>query len=307
MIWLRRELKLAPLIASFAVFTLLIFPIALCQARNALGLPALSLWGITLPALTETRQSATSVLGGGALAAIRDNLKTLVSILITQRDGLPYNSGPWGGGIFYVFGLPLAVIGLAVHTSDAKEHRGETPMLAALLISLVCALCIDGNINRLNMLWLPLVYFAALGLYELAELLGRWRVVPAACVLLAFSLFFYGYTQEFGAKGYTGNFPGLGDAIEYVEEQGPGSAYLSTYVNQPYIFVLFYTQTPPEDFIATVDYINPDGDFRWVRSFGHWRFGSAEEAEGDYLILHDSEAGNRPILASFGEYVVCAG
>jgi 4-amino-4-deoxy-L-arabinose transferase-like glycosyltransferase len=305
--WLRGRLRLAPFLVSLGIFTLLIFPIALCQLRNALGLPALTLWGLTLPELTETRQSATSLLGGGGLSAVWENCKTLVRILVTQSDGLPYNSGPWGGGIFYVFGLPLALLGLAVHFFGGDRPAGETPMLAALLLSLGCALCIDGNINRLNMLWLPLVYFAALGLHTLSQLPGRWSAVPAGCVLLAFALFFAGYVRDFGGEGYTGNFPGLGDAITYVEAREPESAYCTTYVNQPYIFVLYYTETPPENFLSTVDYINPDGDFRWVRSFGHWRFGSADEAEGDYLILHGSEAGNRPILATFGEYVVCAG
>ena len=307
LVWLRRELRPAPFFVSLGAFALIVLPIALCQIRNVLGLPAMTLFGLTLPSLTETRQSATSVLGGGGLAVLRENLRAFLAMLITQSDGLPYNCGPRGGGIFYIFGLPLAVIGLGTYFASPKSERRDAPMLAALCTGCACAPLIDVNINRLNMLWLPLIYFAGLGLYQLAALLKKWIAVPALCVLAAFAVFFSAYAGDFGGDGYTGNFPGLGDAIEYVEARSPESAFISYYVNQPYIFVLFYTETPPQEFIDTAEYLNPGGDFRWVRSFGVWRFGLAEEAGGEYLILHGSEVGERHVLARFGEYVVCAG
>lgn len=305
-VWLRKRLRPAPFLVSLGVFVLLVFPIALCQLRNALGLPAATLLGFTLPALTETRQAATTVLGGGGFPAAWSNFRAFLRLLVTQSDGLPYNAIP-AGGIFYVFGLPLAVWGLVKCVLSLRSTPEEAPVLAALLCCLPAAFLTEGNINRLNMFWLPLAYFASLGLWELARLLRRWSAVPFAAAALCFALFFTAYIREFGGEGYSGNFPGLGSAIEYVAERDPDSAYISYYVNQPYIFALFYTRTPPQEFLDTVDYINPDGAFRWVRSFGYWRFGPAAEAEGQYLILHVSEAEGRTVLARFGQYVVCAG
>lgn len=302
LVWLRRELLARSFFPALALFILIALPIALCQLRNALGLPAMSFLGFTLPELTQTRQSATSILGGeGGLAALRENLLTLWRILTSGSDGLIFNSLP-GFGIVGALGGLLALLGLGV--AIYEHRRGEALMLAALGVGVLAAALINGNINRLNFLWLPLAYFSALGLYFILCKLRRLAWLPLLIVIIARCLFLSAYWNTLGCEGNPNYFPGLGEAIQYVERQEPESAFVSYYVNQPYIFVLFYTQTPPGEFADTVSYINPDGAFRWVRSFGCWRFGSAERAEGEYLILHRSEAAGRRILESFGEYVV---
>ena len=303
---LRRTLRAAPFFCALGIFLALALPIALCQLRNALGLEGASLLGFTLPELTETRQSATSVFGTG-LAGLRDNLADLLRLLALQTDGLPWNSlGRFG--LFYVFGVPLAVWGAARSLRAKERAAGESVMLAWLFISLACACLISVNVNRVNFLWLPLAYFAALGLDALAGVMGRARPAPAAALLICFAAFFTRYSSELGGEGNVNFFPGLCEAIEYVDAQSPESAYItSDWVNSPYIFALLCTETPPADFTATVEYTNADAAFRNVEGFGYWRFGPAEEAAGEYIILSVYELEGREVLASFGNYVVCAG
>jgi hypothetical protein len=304
-LWLRKSLRPVSFLVSFGVFVLIALPISLCQLRNALGLPETTFLGLTLPALTETRQTATSVFGGGGIKAALGNFGSFLGILIKQSDGLPYNAA--SGGLYYFFGLPLAAVGIVKSVLSLKDAPEETPVLAALLCAFLCAFLIDVNVNRINMVWLPLIYFISLGLYVVLCKLKKWLMLPVAGILLCFALFISGYCSDFGGSGSPYYFPGLGEAIDYVEAQEPESVFISYYVNQPYIFALFYSETAPDEFINTVDYVNPDGAFRWVRSFGSYRFGDAEDAQGEYLILHRSEAEGRTVLASFGEYVVCPG
>ena len=140
------------------------------------------------------------------------------------------------------------------------------------------------------------------------SLLGRAKPALPAALLLCFALFMRSYDGSLGGTGNINFFPGLGDAIEYVDALEPESAYISSnYVSAPYIFALFYTQTPPQEFIDTVDYTDPDSAFRNVDGFGCWRFGPTENAEGEYLILHVSECYGRNVLAVFGQYAVCEG
>ena len=68
-IWLRRDLHPASFFTALGVFILLALPITVCQIINALDLEEVHLLGVTLPKLTESRQAATSVLGGGGFAA----------------------------------------------------------------------------------------------------------------------------------------------------------------------------------------------------------------------------------------------
>lgn len=303
-ILLRRRLRPKSFITSLAVFFVIAFPISLCQLVNLLGLGGFTVLGVTIPGLTRARQTMTSVFGGGGLAAMGENLKTLWSILSAGSDGFSYNAiRPWG--LIYVFGLPLAAAGLYFSLCARRSRPEERLMRWALYCALAASVLISGNINRLNMLWLPTVYFMAVGLHCVLRAVGVFAVPAVTAAAVCFALFLGSYSVEMRSSGYY--FPGLGEAIEFAEQQQPESVYITTQVNAPYIFALFYTQTDPNEFIETVDYINPDGAFRAVRSFGHFRFGSAEEAEGEYCILHFSEVSDLDVIAAFGAYCVCRG
>ena len=301
---LRRSLKPGAFAAAFALFALIAFPIGLCQLRNALGLGGLELFGFTLPELSATRQSAVSVLGGGdVIGAVWDNFKALIRLLLTQTDGLIWNSVGFGG-IFTVLGLPLAAAGLARSARDGARSAMEGIMLAWLLLSLACSLLISVNINRVNMLWLPLIYFAALGADWLGGALGRAWGALAAALLACFAGFMFMYASALGGGGNVNFFPGLGEAIEYADAKSEGDVYVTDWVNAPYIFALFYTRTPPEEFAASVEYSDPGSAFRDVEGFALWRFGPAGQAEGDYFILHLSECAGMEAEAVFGQFAV---
>ena len=305
-IWLRKELRPVSFAVSFGVFVLIALPIATCQLINLIGEEQTVFLGMTLPRLTESRQMATSVFGGGGWQAMKENFSAVVSILTNQTDGLVYNSLGMGG-MFYIFGLPLAVLGVIVSLGTRKDAPGENAVRLALLACFAVSFLVQANINRMNMLWIFVIYFAALGLYMILCKLKKAAFLPVAAVLVCTALFWNNYNQTLGEQGSELYYPGLGQAIEYAQEQGAESVYITDYVNQPYIFALFYSETDPNEFIKTVDYINPDGAFRFVRSFGKYRFGSAEQAEGEYLILHRSETEGRVVLAEFGKYAVCLG
>ncbi len=304
-LWLRQDLRWAPFAVSLALFALLALPIALCQLRNAAGLPETQLLGLTLPRLTEGRQAATSVFGGGGLVRnALENLRGFLEILRRGGDGLPWNAMPfWRGGIFYFFGLPTAVLGVFRSVLNRKRRDDEAPMRFALLSALLCALLIRCNVNRINMVWLPLIYFSALGCEWIAARLRRWSLIPLAGVLACFLLFLSSYTAALGGDGNVNYFPNLGSAIRAAEATGAETVYITDKVNQPYIFALFYTQAPPEEFVSSVVYRNPQGAFRRVDRFRGFEFRDPERA--DALILYGYETEGREVLARFGSFAVC--
>ena len=305
-ILLRKRLKPVPFLVSLALFLLLALPIGLCQLINVLRLDELHILGMTLPRLTESRQAATSIFGGGGAAAALNNFRSFLRMLWQGGDGLPYNATPfWRGGIFYFFGLPTAVIGFVGSVFLRKDRREEAPMRIALVCALVCAFLISGNINRLNMIWLPLIYFSAFGCHLLLKKLGNWSVVPLVGVLACFLVFLSAYTETFGGDGNVNYFPGLGDAVETAEALGADTIYITDWVNQPYIFALFYTETAPSEFADSVEYADPDAAFRQVRRFDGFEFRDTEKA--DVLILMPYEAEGKRILARTGRFVVCEG
>ena len=305
-VWLGRRKKLRPLPFSVSalLFLLLGAPVALCQLRNALGLEELRLLWFTLPRLTEGRQNAVTVLGGGS---VRENLAELGRILLRQNDGLPWNSLPLAkGGLFYFFGLPAAALGFGWSVFRRREHPEEFLMRAALVCALLCAGLIRGNINRLNMLWLPMVYFAALGVELIAEALEDFSLLAFAGMAVCFAVFLFSYIAAFGGEGNVNYFPGLGDAVRYAAARSAETGetvYITDYVNAPYIFALFYSEADPARFAETAVYPYPDAAFRPVARFAGWEFARPEDCP--LQIQTRWQTDGLRVLAEYGYFAVC--
>ncbi|MDR3149266.1 MAG: hypothetical protein LBT88_04535 [Oscillospiraceae bacterium] len=227
-------------IIAAAVFAVIAFPIALCHIRNALGLPEMRLFGLfTLPELTSPRQAATMnfhILRNGA---------NLIKLLILQNDGLLWNRVKPFGMIYGVPGLALAAAGIIF---SVRDKAFPIPIIA-LISGAVTMLFVNININRANVLLIPLVWFQAYALYWF------WlRLKPlAAAIMLAavvgFASFWITYTGRYGSE--------LAEFLRNAD-------------NMPYIYCLYNERVSPRDFADTVEYFNPGEAFQWVKSF-EWR------------------------------------
>ena len=294
----RRYVPLRCWLGSLLLFALIAFPLALCQLRNALGLPEMKLLWMTLPALTETRQAATASLSPKHLAA-------LGKLLWRQSDGLPWNSaGPFG--LFYGLpGLLAALAGLASLTVKAFRRElkeAEACALFSLAAGLMAALLIDVNVNRVNFLFLPILWCQAKGLWLLR---GRLRILLPPCLAaLVIAAAFMGRWYVTKGAGLLGPafHKGLTEAVEYAETLEPESLWVTGDVNMPYVYVLFASKTPAEEFLADVRYRNPNGAFRQVLSFGKYSFYG--EPRPGICILPRHQAASEETLAVFGGYAV---
>ena len=176
---------------------------------------------------------------------------------------------------------------------------------------LASAFFIVPNLNRMNMAMLPLLLLAGRGFAFLWELLPRrWMKtsLAAACLaltLLGTGLFARTYLTETKTTLSGWFFEGLGEAVVYADGLDAPEKRVTDSVNMPYIYVLFYTKTPPEEFLRTVRYRNPDGAFRQVEEMGGWTFSSQAPPPGSLWICYPWQAGDAEVLARFGNFWVC--
>lgn len=307
----KRAIPLRPALLSLGVFIVIALPIALCNLRNLLELPSASFLWMTLPRLTVSRAAATTVLGGDALlSGMLSSFSGFLRLMLSQTDGLPFNSVP-GFGTLYLFGLPLAVWGAALAArrvfGRGRPFSPEFYPLAALFASVLCSFFIQVNINRINMIYIPLIYFSGVGVLDLTRRLGRLAPLPAAAYLLSFALFCGTYGTQFRQTASPDFFEGFGPAIRYAETLNADREYITDQVQMPYIFVLFYNRIPPGEFLRTIQYLNPGADFQWAASFGKYVFGFFPEEAGAVYVVHVSELDRLPagcILTRFGNYAV---
>lgn len=308
--------KLRRLLPAAAVFGAIALPAAATQLINIFDLKQLTVLGITLPSLTQARQSATTILGcdmpvKGALA----NLYNFFKLLITQSDGLISNSMP-GWGIYYFFGLPLIILGITafIRTYKSKslfpdrQPKPEWLIAAAALACLPSAALCSVNINRINMVFIPLIYFMALGLWQLGLFLKGFAPAVLAALALCFTLFLGAYWTRYQQDSSSLFYDGFGQAVEFAASRGAETEYYDVDVNMPYIYVLFYNEILPSEFVETVGYINPDGAFRYVSGFGKYQFNcdiNSPDKNGVYVIdKGDASFFDEYEIAYFGNYAV---
>lgn len=313
---LHRKRLLPPRDMGIGLITFLILaaPIGLLLLVNTLRLDSMMLGPITIPRFpVQARYEAATVIGTGeVLRAAAANLGSGIRLLATESDGILYN-GVDPFGYFYRVSLILALLGIFVSIRGmATEARVQELLLLAWL-GAACVIPIfqDVNINRFNLILIPLLLCAA----RAVDWLGTHSriVVPAAVLILlgAFAAFTVAYHGTFYRKEAQWKFhDGLLGALQFAAGQNTGPICVTDTITMPYIFALFADAPSSADFISTVEYVDPQAPLRQVSSYGRYTFGSRDctpAPQYTYVLAADEippRLGNRYKYQFFDNFVV---
>jgi len=257
------------------VFCVLALPIGLYLVVNQFKLSAIETPFFSIPRLSGVPryQSISTLVGGNGPGALWTNVRAFWHLLVSGNDGLIWNAVP-GFPYLYRFGLVFVGLGLAVTLGRKRFSLSETEFLfvAWLVAGVAVAASETVNINRINVIFLPLIYFAAVGIRALASSRLLMAIVIAYyCV--SFGQFADRYFGTYRAEASTAFFDHFGDAVDTAASATSGPICITERVNEPYIFVLFYRKTDPHVFTETVTYENPGAEFENVASFDRFTFG----------------------------------
>lgn len=300
-----RYLVLAGLILAVLALPLLLFVLINYGYMDEIVLPWLS-----IPKLLVTRSGEVS------LRHIGENLANALSILLRRSDGLIWNS-PERFGVFYILSLPLMLLGLGQSVADfcRSRKKRELSLSGFFLIQLlggvlICA-AVNVNLNRMNILLLPLSYFEAAGLETLFSVdLRKLGALVCAAYLVLFCCFEAYYFTDYAGRVRMDFSYGFADALDAaLKENSRDTVYISADVHYPK--VLFYTETPPEEFNASVEYNYYPAAYLSARSFGRFRFDpdlSAPDKDAVYILRRGcdmSAFGDAGFTAEiFGDYIL---
>lgn len=272
------HVRLRYLVAGLCVFSLLAIPIGLFIAINTFKLDTVQLGPLSIPRLpTQPRFELLGALfNANPIQAIGANAQIMINLLWSQTDDLIFNSvKPYG--YFYLVTFPMAVAGawLLIPRQKDSQHTSERLLLLIwLAASLMLGLLQPANINRLNLIFFPLILCVAACL----AWIGSHLPVALPFILIAFLIGFIAFTIDYHSEEYrqladqefsTGLLPAIHFARQ-LDDQAPICIFGN--INEPYIYVLFDAQTNPADYLDSVVYVNSDEPIRRVRSFGRYTF-----------------------------------
>jgi hypothetical protein len=261
MIWQVFYYKTVPVkyaISGFLVFTFVVMPLALWMFINTFNFPAFKFLGLYVPRMTVLRSTSTVSFDFG-------NFSRLGEFFLTGQDGLISNAiQPFGP--YYPFMLAFIILGIYVLF---VKHKGKaTEMKFWFISAFIAALAIHININRINMIFFPLIFMATLGIAEIQRHAKFVVPVFSSLIIITTIAFANVYFTSFNRNNQYMYFDKYDNAIEYaIQNTDPDSTIYISGVNAPYVFVLYVTKMPPQRFINTVVYANPKAEVRHVLHF----------------------------------------
>lgn len=254
---------------SVLLLGILALPLILFVLVNMGVLEEIKLSFFSVPRLLYMRASEIS------LENIPEKAAKLWHIMKDQTDYLPWN-GTGKYGIYYMGTLSFFVLGLFYCVKTTIEHwlkKEYTPeffLLVQVGAGILLGLLVDANINRVNILFIPMILTAALGVYYLCSLIDlRYLILPGLFYLVLFLGFEHYYFTEYRQLLDSHFCRGLGSAVEEAVSY-EGTVYFSRGLTHPRI--LFFTREPVTEYIDTVEYYNYPSAFLDARSFGRYSF-----------------------------------
>ncbi|MDR3653992.1 MAG: glycosyltransferase family 39 protein [Paludibacter sp.] len=304
-------------VLSLSIFSAVALPLILFIIINHLSYSQFQIFGLTVPKLLSNRTTQIfNIITPNFFSVIIKNIVRFLNILVLQSDGNDYNAIPSVGTI-YAISLPFFIIGLlnVLKKSPFLKEPQNYIFVSWLVCSFALGFSSQVNINRLNIMFPPLLYFVILGFYDVSGMLKiEYKRYYKSFLVIVYSLLFFlftGYYFIFFNDKIKNDFSyGLGDAIKYAEKIDPKGTINITKntINMPYIYVCFYNQIDPEIFRKTVVYGDNNNGFITVNSFGHYTFGNSKTTTFNVRILSKEEMVyyNLDLLKykNFGNYFV---
>ena len=302
-LYIRKEITIKSIIIYTIILGIVAFPLFLFILVNMGFIPEIKTNIISIPKLSFFRS-------GDAKPSLA-NLKQLIVYFWTQYDYISYDAVlPYG--TYYLFSNIFLVIGLV--KDIVKRNKKAVIMWLWFLCAMVLGIMVQANFERINMLFLPLIYFIGTGIVFVIDLFKKTKAVgPVAIGIL------YGFSAILFAKYYFTDFNAM---MERVWPDGTEEAivFANNYDGTIHVqdirhpIVLCYSKYPTDKYVESVVYEDENAKFLSPISWDGYDFTeyvSKEPISGDVYICNVSNeeavnwlAEKDMAIAQFGYYYV---
>lgn len=271
----KKKINIKNSLIALIILIIIALPIIIMVIINTFNLPEIKLGIFTIPRCKSNRyEEMTSVFSKDFLKNSLNNLTSSLKLLLFQHDYEFWHAMPIFG-IFYVFSIPFTTYGIIKNFS--KNVKYKNPIINFWIISACLMLCIvKPNIVRVNIIWIPLIMYTIIGIYDFINKSLKKQVIIASIYLCAFCIFIIKYfNTEFGYPMFITN---TKEIIEYLNDKEE-KIYMQYSFKEPYIYVMFYNEMEPARFIETAQFFYAEGIFENVKTIENYNFYLPEKIE----------------------------
>lgn len=280
----KKEITINKSIIYLLIMFVICIPIILYIAINTFGLNQISIGKVTIPKLLVNRYDEVStVFSGNIIENCVDNLLATLRILILQNDGLEWNAISQFG-MFYIISIIFFVIGVKESLGKYKDNIYNQIMNIWMLAAIVLSAFCDANINRINIIMIPCIYYIVVGIYEF---LNKYKVATlclGTIYIVLFAEFMYVYTSKDYNEYYTFT-SGVEGVVDYCNSLDEDTVYCQYSFKEPFIYFMFYGETDVHEYLDTVQYYEESRTFDNIKSFGKYKFYLPSEIKENSVII----------------------
>lgn len=283
-LWRKKQISIKQAGIYFGIVFVMAFPLILYVIINVFHLSQISLGAITIPVMKQNRaEEVSTIFSGNIYENCISNLLDSLKILLIQSDGLQWNAIS-GYGIFYGISLIFLLYGIYISLKRYKKNIFNVIMWFWSLASIIlCAFCIP-NINRINVIIFPCIYYIVIGLYEIVN---KYKVMIPCIVAIYIGLFICFMLDYFNMdyNEYATFSSGLKEVSEYCEKSQLENVYCLYSFKEPFIYFLFYSEYDVNNYLETVEFFDANGIFDNVKAFGKYKFYLPDRVPDDSIVI----------------------
>jgi len=281
--WLlhKRQLRIGPVLAGAFVLFIVALPMMRFVYINTFQLSTSRYFGITIPRLPSLPryEGITALFNKNVLGLIWENIVSLVLLLVTQTDHNVINTvEPYG--YFYLITFPLIALGVwqLARTAHEKATSARGLVLIWIAASIFTALFENVNVNRINIIFIPLITCAAVCIYRFNKKY-HWAIpVSVVALLVACGLFMHDFQGErYLSNNRVNFFVGLVPAIQYATANSQGEICISTQYHgvnpEPEVYVLVAEPLNPAGYLPSIQYTEEIPGFRQALAIDRYSLG----------------------------------
>lgn len=256
---------------SIAVFIITAIPIAMFVLTNLFHWGDIKILMFTAPEMTGVTRLSTATAEHDFVTSLEYFWENVILQKDRQNSNYVENYG-----ILYQISMPFVLLGVCkVHTMRKQDKSKAMWLLISWLLcgSVLFFIYAWTNINRVNIIFIPMILLAAFGIDYVCTDYKKLLAVAMTYVifLTGFLGTYFGEYSETIAYQFRESFgDAIVTAIEQAEEDEP--IYVSAATGCAYIYTLFYGQISPEKYVDTVEIENMDVEFQSVNSFDRFCF-----------------------------------
>lgn len=250
-----RKISVVDAIMALAVYLLTAWPFIAVMAINFFHWDTVETPFFTLPYFSESmRANDILFFSPNILSQLTENFKSLLRATVLQSKDMPWNDMR-NYGTMYLFSIPFAVAGGYGLFHEFRRKPGAVLFAVFFGTGIWCGLATNGvNVNRLNIIYYPIIILVAIGMYEVIRWISLPRLEYAMAVvygmvfLLLVRAYFTSYADDMDLQ-FRKNF---GDALSSVKESDAEKIYITIAGNQNKavceILTLFWCEIDAEYF-----------------------------------------------------------